>query len=120
MILPTCSLLMPLTIVTDRNDFHAGAVQVVDGFELYVEQVADGAMRVGGVADAVELQIGVAHSGFGCLLRRTRDSSRIRFRWLRPARCCIRLCGRSERRRGSTATEWARRLRTAPTSGDAA
>jgi hypothetical protein len=43
-------------------------VQVVDGLELHVEQVADLAVRVGGVADAVELQVGVAQTGFsgGC------------------------------------------------------
>ena len=53
----------------DRNDFDAGAVQVVDRLQLHVEQVADRAVRVGGVADAVELQIGVAHAGFDRLLR---------------------------------------------------
>src|SRR5439155_27355451 len=52
-----------------RDDFYAGFVEVVDRFQLYVEQVADFAVGVGGVADAVELQIGVAHSGFGGLLR---------------------------------------------------
>ena len=53
----------------DGNDFAAGVVEVFDGFQLHVEQVADGAMRVGGVADAVELQVGITQSGFDCLLR---------------------------------------------------
>ena len=52
----------------DRNDFDSGAMQVVDRFKFYVEQVTDGAVRVGCVADSVELQIGVTHSRFGCLL----------------------------------------------------
>ena len=70
----------------DRNDLDAGLVQVLDGLQLHVEQVADLAVRVGGVADAVELQIGVAQAGFGGLLRRTQSSWRIRFRWSQPAR----------------------------------
>ena len=49
----------------DRDDVDAGAVQVLDRPELDVEQVADAAMRVGGVADAVELQVGVAETGLG-------------------------------------------------------
>ena len=49
----------------DGNDVDAGFVQVVDGLELHVKQVADLAVRVGGVADAVELEIGVAQTGFG-------------------------------------------------------
>src|ERR1700761_3162216 len=39
----------------DGDDVHAGLVQVMDGLELDVERVADLAVRVGGVADAVEL-----------------------------------------------------------------
>ena len=49
----------------DGHDLNAGFVQVVDGLQLYVEQVADLAVRVGSVADAVELEIDVAESGFG-------------------------------------------------------
>ncbi len=45
------------------DDVDAGLVQVVDGLELHVERVADLAVRVGGVADAVELQVGVAQTG---------------------------------------------------------
>src|SRR4029077_12572519 len=55
------------------DDVDAGLVQVVDGLELHVERIADLAVRVGGVADAVELQVGVAQtsfsSGLGELLR---------------------------------------------------
>ncbi len=44
-------------------------VQVLDRAQLDVEQVADAAVRVGGVADAVELQVGVAQARFGRRLR---------------------------------------------------
>ncbi len=50
------------------NDFDAGFVQVLDGLQFHIEQVADGAVCVGGVADTIELQIGVAHAGFDGLL----------------------------------------------------
>src|SRR5262249_42443221 len=53
----------------DGNDFNAGFVQVLDGLQLDVEEIADGAVRVGGVANAVELQVGVAEASFGGLLR---------------------------------------------------
>src|SRR5213076_1684904 len=39
-----------------------------DGAELHVKEVADLAMAVGVVADAVKLQVGVAHPGLKCLL----------------------------------------------------
>ena len=51
----------------DRNDVDAVRVQVLDRPQLHIEQVADGAMRIGGVADPVELQIGIAQTGFGGL-----------------------------------------------------
>ena len=51
-----------------RDDVDAGAVQILDRAQLHVEQVADRAMRIGFVADAVELQIRVAQTGFGGLL----------------------------------------------------
>src|SRR5207248_8963888 len=54
----------------DGNDFDSGGVQVINGLQFYVEQVADFAVRIGGVADAVELQIGITQSGFGGLLRK--------------------------------------------------
>ncbi len=56
----------------DRHDVHAGFVQVVDSAQLHVKQVADLAVRVGGVADAVELQVSVAQARFGCLTREFR------------------------------------------------
>ena len=48
----------------DRNDVDAVRVQVFDRAQLHVEQIADGAMRVGSVADAIELEIRVAQAGF--------------------------------------------------------
>src|SRR5271156_3182265 len=47
-----------------RDNLAAGFVQVVDRFQLYVKQIADSAMIIGCVSDAIELQIGVSHSGF--------------------------------------------------------
>src|SRR5581483_23508 len=52
----------------DGHDVHAVGVKVFDGAQLDVEQVADFAVRVGGVANAVKLQINVTQSGFGGLL----------------------------------------------------
>src|SRR5215469_16576268 len=52
----------------DGNDFDSGPVQVLDGLQLHVEEIADKAVRVGGVADAVELKIGVTQTRFGGLL----------------------------------------------------
>ena len=49
----------------DGHDLDAGFVQIVDGLQLDVEEVADLAVRVGGVADAVELEVDVAEAGFG-------------------------------------------------------
>ena len=48
----------------DQNDFDTGRVEVLNGAELDVEQVADLAMAVRVVADAVELQVGVAEARF--------------------------------------------------------
>ena len=56
----------------DRNDVDAVVPQVFDRLQLDVEQVADAAMRVGGVADAVELQIRVAKPRVGRRLRELR------------------------------------------------
>ena len=53
----------------DRNDVDAGGMQVLDRAELHVEEVADAAMRVGRIADAVELQVGIAQAGFRRRLR---------------------------------------------------
>ena len=54
-----------------RHDLHAGLVQIVDGLQLHVEEVAHFAVRVSRVADAVELQVDVAQAGLG----RARQSS---------------------------------------------
>ena len=43
-------------------------MQVLDRLQLHVKQIADQAVRVGSIANAVELQVGVAHAGFDCLL----------------------------------------------------
>ncbi len=48
----------------DENDFDARFVHVLNSAELHVKEVADLAVAVGVVADAVELQVGVAHTGF--------------------------------------------------------
>jgi len=40
-------------------------MEIIDGLELYIEEVADLAVRVGGVADAIELEVDVAETGFG-------------------------------------------------------
>ena len=45
-----------------RHDVDAGALQVLDRAQLHIEQIADRAMRIGCVADAVELQIRVAQA----------------------------------------------------------
>ena len=52
----------------DRNDFHAGLVQVLDRLQFHVKQISDQAMCVGRVANTVKLQVGIAHAGFNCLL----------------------------------------------------
>jgi hypothetical protein len=80
----------------DGHDVDAVGVQVFDGAQLHVEQVADLAVRVGGVADAIELQVGVAQAGVGGLCGRIPGSWRTRCRWWRPARWCSRPRGRSD------------------------
>ena len=42
-------------------------MQIVDGPQLNIKQVAHLAMRVGGIANAIELQIGVAKTGLSSL-----------------------------------------------------
>ncbi len=53
----------------DGDDVDAGAVQVLNRLELHVEEIADAAVRVGRVADAVELEIRVAEAGLSRFLR---------------------------------------------------
>jgi hypothetical protein len=40
-----------------RHNLDVGLVQVIDGLQLHIEEVAHLAVRVGGVADAVNLEI---------------------------------------------------------------
>src|SRR5262249_20381286 len=51
----------------NRNDLHAVAMQVFDCAKLDVEQIADRAMVVRGIADSVELQIYESQSCFSGL-----------------------------------------------------
>jgi hypothetical protein len=63
--------LLVVQAVDDRDDGHdidARVVQVLDRAQLHVEEISDAPVRVGRVADAVELQIRVAESGFGSRL----------------------------------------------------
>ena len=43
-------------------------MHIFDGAKLYVEKIANLAVTVGVVADSVELQIGVTHTGYERLL----------------------------------------------------
>src|SRR5438045_5046861 len=51
----------------NRNNVNAGFMQIVDGSQLNIKQVADLAMRVGSIADAIELQISIAKACFSSL-----------------------------------------------------
>jgi len=53
----------------DGNDIDASLIQIVDRLQLDVERVAHLAVRVGCVADAVELEVGVAQTGLSRSLR---------------------------------------------------
>ena len=48
-----------------RHNLHAGFVQVVNRLQLHIKQVAHLAVRVGRVANAVELKIHIPQSRFG-------------------------------------------------------
>ena len=56
----------------DEADVDAGRVEVLDRAQLDVEEVADLAVRVGLLADAVELQVGDAQAGLARLPRELR------------------------------------------------
>src|SRR5712692_7739677 len=58
---PTWSLLTLLTMVTTRM-ISMPALHILDGAQLDVEQVADLAVAIGVVADAVELQVSVSQA----------------------------------------------------------
>ena len=104
----------------DRHDVDAGRPEVLDRAQLDVEQVADEAVRVGGVADAVELQVGVAQAGFERGLGELRALGELDAVGRGLHAVVADLLARSAPRRGSTATSSARRPRTAPTSAGAA
>ncbi len=53
----------------DEDDLNASLMQVIDGLQLHVEQVADLAMAVRVVADAVKLKVGISKAGFCRFLR---------------------------------------------------
>ena len=53
----------------DGDDVDAGGVQILDRAQLHVEQVADEAVRVRRIADAVELQVRVPQPRLGRRLR---------------------------------------------------
>ncbi len=49
-----------------EHDFDSCLVDIVDRLQLDIEEIAYLAVAVGGVSDAVKLQINVAQAGFGC------------------------------------------------------
>src|SRR5258708_5634588 len=61
----------------NEYDLDAGFVHVFDGAELDVKEVADLAVAVGIVTDAVELQVGVAHAGLDRKSTRLNSSHQI-------------------------------------------
>ena len=48
-----------------QNDLNACFVQVVDGPQLYIEEIPDLPVTIRIVADTVELQVGIAQARFG-------------------------------------------------------
>ena len=79
----------------DEGDVDAGRVQVLDRAQLHVEEVADLAVRVRLVADAVELQVGDAQAGLLRLLREAPAPARSGCRWSRTGRGSSRPRARS-------------------------
>ena len=75
--------------VDDRDDqahVDARGVEVLDGAQLHVEEVADLAVAVGGVGDAVELQVRDAQARRRAPGARSRRPARSGCRWSRPER----------------------------------
>src|SRR5471030_375540 len=56
----------------DRDDIDAVGIQILDGAQLHVEEIAHLAVLVGGVADAVELQVRVTQTGIRGLAAKLR------------------------------------------------
>ena len=104
----------------DENDFDAGFVHVFDGAQLHVEQVADLAMAVGVVADAVELQVGVAQARFEGLLAEFLALGELDAVGRRLHAVVADLAGVADRIEEIAGSWSARRRRTARTSGGAA
>ena len=102
-----------------ENDVDARFVQVVDRTKFYIEQVSDLAMRVGIVADSVELQIYETQSGFGCLAAKLFGLRELDSVCRRLNGVVTDLAGSTGPHRGSTAKSSAHRPSTAPTSDDA-
>ena len=75
-----------------RNDIDAVAVEILDGPQLHVEQIAHQPVRVSGIADAVELQVGVAETGGGSFLAQLRTLSELDSVSGPPARSGSRPC----------------------------
>ena len=78
-----------------QHDVDAGAVQVLDRAQLDVEEVADLAMAVGLVADAVELQVAEPQAGLPWRPGRTPAPGRSECRSTRTARRSSRSRARS-------------------------
>ena len=91
---PTWSLLMPLTTCGYEHNLNTSLMQVVDCPHLHVEQIANLSMAIGVVAHAVKLKVNVAQTSFGGFATEVFCSSRIRFRWSLPERCCNQPCAR--------------------------
>ena len=51
-----------------RHNLDAGFVHIVDGLQFHIEQIADFAVRIGGISNAVKLQVRVTHTCFCRLL----------------------------------------------------
>ena len=104
----------------DQHDFDAGFVHVFDGAELDVEQVADLAVAVGVVADAVELQVGVAHARVEGLLAEFLALGEFDAVGGSLHAVVADLAGVGDGVEEVAGSWWARRRRTARTSGGAA
>ena len=103
-----------------RHDVDARGVQILDRPQLHVEQIAHCAVLVGGVADAVELQIGVAQTRFRRLPAEFRALGELDTVGGRLHAGVADLARSTAPHRGSTAKASARRPRTAPTSAASA
>ena len=103
-----------------RNNVDAVRVQIFNGLQLHVEEVADRAMGIRRIADAVELQVRVTQTRLRRSSGKTPDSlaefNAVRRR-LHAVAWPNQLCGRISPRRGRMATASAHRLKIAPTSG---